>query len=212
MKKSVFAMLRVLMFGVLMLPMVSCEEDVIDDKDKTEQETGKNEDFFVNAIDLGLSVKWAEHNVGATKPEEYGGYYAWGETEEKDVYSDYDGDIDVNISATEYDVAYVKWGKDWRMPTQKEIAELCDNCSWLWTSINGVSGYQVTGPNGNSIFLPAAGNRYDADVYGRGSVGYYWSGTLRDSDDAFYIAFEEGDWWWDDTERACGFSIRPVTE
>ncbi len=221
MKKRVFKMFRGFMFGMLVLPMVACEGDII--KDKEEEGATEKDDIFVQAIDLGLSVKWAEHNVGATKPEEFGGYYAWGEIEVKDVYNDesykyYDNakeefiNIGSNISATAYDVAYVKWGKNWRMPTNKEIGELCNNCSWSWITVNGVSGYQVTGPNGNSIFLPAAGNCYDAEVYDSGSVGCYWSGTSYDEDDADYFAFEEGDWWWDDTERPCGFSVRPVTE
>ena len=233
--KSVFAMLRVLMFGVLMLPMVSCEEDVIDDKDKTEQETGKNEDFFVNAIDLGLSVKWAEHNVGATKPEEYGDYYAWGEVEVKNAYrtvnykyvKDIDGDGDYwdddnnwvnigsNISGTEYDAAHVKWG-GWRIPTLTEIQELLNKCSWMKTSVNGVNGYKVTGPNGNSIFLPAAGSIESDDDDGRGSCGYYWSSTLsedtnRDACNLCFSFYSE-DFHWDDDNRYMGLSIRPVKD
>lgn len=120
------------------------------------------------AVDLGLSVYWASCNLGATKPEEYGDYYAWGETSPKsqftkDNYSYYDSnmaqyiDIGENISGTQYDAATVNWGSDWRMPTRTEMKELIDNCTWQWTQVSGNNGYKVTGPNGNSIFLPAAG-------------------------------------------------------
>ena len=178
----------------------------------------------VHAIDLGLSVKWACCNVGASSPEEYGGYYAWGETEEK---SDYDWDtykyynantgcvnIGSNISGTQYDVAHVKWGGSWRMPTKEEIKELVNNCTWTWTTQNGVSGQLVTGPNGNSIFLPAAGGRYGTDVCYRGSLGNYWSATLYEnrSDDAYYLYFYSGGSNWYSCGRYYGLAVRPVTE
>ena len=132
------------------------------------------------AIDLGLpsGTKWANMNVAASTPEEYGGYYAWGETEEKDNYSwstykwcrgSYDtqtkyctdssyGTVDnKTVLDPEDDVAHVKWGGTWRMPTLDEQKELLNKCTWNWTTQNGVNGYKGTGPNGNSIFLPAAG-------------------------------------------------------
>ena len=127
---------------------------------------GKNHE----AVDLGLpsGTKWAACNVGATKPEEYGGYYAWGETEEKEFYDKstykfYQDDEYVNIgediSGTEYDVAHVKWGGNWYMPTWEEFRELINNCKIEWTTFNGVNGEKFTSKiNGNSIFLPAAGS------------------------------------------------------
>ena len=138
------------------------------------------------AIDLGLSVKWASCNVGATAPEEYGGYYAWGETEEKRDYSwkNYkysNGDPMTDDSGigelenSDDDVATVKWGGSWRMPTTEEQDELRYNCTWTGAVLNGVNGYRVTGPNGNSIFLPAAGYCDGTEVYGQGSYGGYWS-------------------------------------
>lgn len=195
------------------------------------QEEGKPE----GAVDLGLSVFWATCNVGAESPEDYGGYYAWGETEEKSDYTpltykyylgDLDGDgyyydsneyqhIGSNISGTSYDVAHVKWGGSWRMPTLSEIQELCNKCSWQWTSVNGVKGQKVTGPNGNSIFLPAAGNRDGTEVYNRGSFGHYWSGTLSEygSGNAYYLVFNSGGHdWGGNLGRDLGFSVRPVTE
>src|SRR5574344_2517870 len=155
------------------------------------------------AIDLGLSVKWASCNVGATTPEGCGGYYAWGETEEKSDYSwsaykYYNGfsgaykNIGSNISGTQYDVAHVKWGGSWRMPTHEEFQELCNKCTSTWTTYNGVSGYKFVGTNGNSIFLPAAGSRWGTDVYRQGSNGCYWTGTICSykSDIAWRLNFD----------------------
>ena len=174
------------------------------------------------AIDLGLSVKWASHNVGASSPEEYGGYYAWGETEEKEVYNKdtyayynsrigyiYIGD---NISGTEYDVARVKWGGSWRMPTLDEIYELLENCSWEWTTYKGVNGRLITGSNGNSIFLPAAGLRLREDLYHVGSVGYYWSGKHDVGDQARDLEFHLGHWYGFWQLPYEGVTVRPVTE
>ncbi len=183
----------------------------------------------VHAVDLGLSVKWACCNVGASVPEGYGGYYAWGETEEKSDYDrdtyqyyiDTDGDgykewqnIGSNISGTSYDVAHVKWGGGWRMPTRDEIEELCEKCSWEWTSVNGIYGKKVTGPNGNSIFLPAAGFRNGTEVYLRGSYGNYWSGTLNEdsSYDAYDLYFYSGYGYWSNYYRGGGHTVRPVTD
>ena len=180
----------------------------------------------VHAVDLGLSVKWACCNVGASVPEGYGGYYAWGETEEKidydwDTYKYYNnstGGYDYtgsNISCTQYDVAHVKWGGSWRMPTLDEIKELVNKCTKKWTTLNGVNGRLFTGPNGNSIFLPAAGYRVGTDLYNRGSYGYYWSAALyeRVSHYAYYHRVYDGNSYWDDWRRRYfGFSVRPVTE
>ncbi|MBQ4525349.1 MAG: hypothetical protein IJA00_04660 [Bacteroidaceae bacterium] len=178
-------------------------------------------------VDLGLSVKWASCNVGAFFPEEYGGYFAWGETKEKSSYylatykhfnSSTKGfyDIGSNISKTSYDVAYVKWGGSWRMPTHDEIKELVDNCSWEWITYNGVNGQLVTAPNGNSIFLPAAGYRYGTDLNSCGSNGYYWSATFYgdDSYSAYSLNFDGGGNYLDfrDGLRRYGFTVRPVAE
>lgn len=172
------------------------------------------------AVDLGLSVKWASCNVGADVPEGYGGYYAWGETEEKsnytwENYKYYESSIGSNISGTSYDVATVKWGGSWRMPTLDEIKELSDKCSWERTSVNGVSGHRVTGPNGKSIFLPAAGSVNGTEVSDRGWGAYYWSGTLKEGNS--YYAFKFGFYghstgWGSDRPRHYGLTVRPVTE
>ena len=187
------------------------------------------------AVDLGLSVKWASCNVGAESPEDYGGYYAWGETEEKSnyewsTYKWYNGSYDTmtkyctdssygtvdnkTILDPEDDVAHVEWGGSWRMPTLDEIKELGKKCTWEWTTVNGVTGYKVTGPNGNSIFLPAAGDRRGTEVIYRGSRGYYWSGTLYESNSggAYFLAFDVGGHGWNYYYRIYGRPVRPVTD
>ena len=145
----------------------------------------------VEAVDLGLpsGTRWASCNVGATKPEEEGSYYAWGETEVKEVYdwSTYihcDGSsetcrsLDGNICGTQYDVAYVKWGPNWRMPTLTEIEELVDNCTKTVTELNSVQVMKLTGPNGNSIYLPFTGYMKGTERTHIGyNSGYYWSGV-----------------------------------
>ncbi len=176
------------------------------------------------AVDLGLpsGTKWASCNVGATKPEEYGGYYAWGETEEKDVYSQdtyryYQNGEYVNlgsdISGTKYDVAHVKWGGNWCMPTLDDIKELLDNCTYEWTTLNSVNGTKFTSNiNGNSIFLPAAGYRWGGDLYLAGGYGRYWSSTQYpdNSDYAYYLSVYSGGAGWYGSYRYYGRSVRPV--
>ena len=188
-------------------------------------------------VDLGLpsGLKWATCNVGAEEPWEYGGYYAWGETEEKSDYdwdtykwcngsydsmtkycthSDYGRVDNKTVLDPDDDVAYVKWGGSWRMPTLEEQKELLDECSWEWTELNGVNGCKVTGPNGNSIFLPAAGIRNGPGLYGRGARGYLWSSSLVDfySLNAYGLNFNSGSHDWSGSCRYDAHSVRPVCE
>ncbi len=126
-------------------------------------------------VDLGLSVYWCSCNVGAESPEEYGDYFAWGETKQKKTYtkenySYYDSntsqyiDIGRNICGTEYDAATVNLDSDWKMPTEEQVEELISNCEWEWTQLNNINGYKVTGKNGNSIFIPASGYKDNSVV------------------------------------------------
>ena len=186
-------------------------------------------------VDLGLSVKWATFNVGANKPEEYGDYFAWGETEPKEVYdwSTYKWCNGSETTLTKYctdgsygtvdnktqlelsdDAAHVHWGGDWRVPTEEEFWELEKECTWEWTSQNGVNGYKLTSKsNGNSIFLPAAGFRYDSSLNYAGSHGYYCLNSL-DVSAPHYVWYMH--WHSDgvvdsrDNARSVGYSIRPV--
>ena len=186
------------------------------------------EDVPEGAVDLGLSVLWASCNVGATTPKEYGDYFAWGETTTKSSYSSSNSvpyglsiselesrgiiDADGNLAA-EYDAATANWGNDWRMPTKAEQDELRTECDWEWTKMNGVNGYKVTGPNGNSIFLPAAGYRIDTSLYDAGSYGRYWSATPYSSSNyAFDLYFYSDGCGWGGSGRGYGRAVRPVSE
>ncbi len=190
------------------------------------------------AVDLGLSVKWASCNMGANAPEAYGLYFAWGETEPK---SDYDwstykwcngdgktltkyntrsdhGTVDnKTVLDPEDDVAHVKLGGKWRMPTNAESDELKKKCKWTWTSNyngTGVAGMIVTSKkNGNSIFLPAAGSRDGTSLNHAGSHGVYWSSLNAGSPGyAWYVYFNSEGVNRTYGNRYCGLSVRPVSE
>lgn len=172
-------------------------------------------------VDLGLpsGLKWATCNVGASSPEEYGNYYAWGETETKAEYTEEnsltDGKQMSDISGNaQYDVATANWGGSWRMPTREQMEELVDRCEWEWIQVNGVNGYKLTGPNGNSIFLPAAGFRLGPSLYNAGVFGNYWGSTPFEDNSyyAYYLYFDSGTQYVYWCSRLCGLSVRPVLE
>ena len=195
-----------------------------------------------HAIDLGLpsGTKWACCNVGATIPEGYGGYYAWGETEEKEKYDwttyiHCDGSMETchnlgsDIAGTEYDVAHIQWGGTWVMPSQAQIKELISKCSYICTDRNGVLGDLFTGPNGGTIFLPEANewrkyrdNSAKEDVNNDGSdsetdqwpdTGYYWASTQRTSNPshASCVLCSNGFAYWETYNyRSSGLTVRPV--
>lgn len=188
-------------------------------------------------VNLGLpsGLKWATCNIGATTPEDYGDYFAWGETEQKEHYDwstykwcrgSYDtmtkyctsssyGTVDNKTELDpEDDAAHVNWGGAWRMPTKAEQDELREKCTWTWTSQNGVKGYKVTGPNGNSIFLPAAGCRNDGSLLSAGSYGSYWSSSLyaSNSGNAYCLDFFSGYFDWGYYNRYYGRCVRPVCQ
>lgn len=213
----------------LCMGFVSCGE-----KDD-EPETEPTEDLSIcteQEVDLGLpsGTIWAGWNVGASSPEQYGGYYAWGEIETKDNYGlgSYlyykNGsyvNIGTNISGTKYDVARQKWGGEWRMPTKVEFDELISKCAWTWYEYKGVKGYKITGPNEKSIFLPAAGSYESNDkgencFYLSASLTTEWSSSLSANHEYGSLA-----WWlfasaggWLETyaigHREVGCPVRPV--
>ena len=196
------------------------------------------------AVDMGTvvngkNIKWASFNIGASSPEEYGLYYAWGETEPKENYSwstykwcngSYNTLTKYNTSSSygtvvdnktvldpADDVASVKLGGKWRMPTDAEWTELRTKCTWTWkTNYNwsGINGILVTATNGNSIFLPAAGDRDDTVLYGAGQEGRYWSSSLNTYDPfiAWEVCFSSGDVNVITGIRYSGDSVRPVSE
>ena len=179
-------------------------------------------------VDLGLpsGLLWATCNVGANTPEACGDYFAWGETVTKSEYTEENcptygltisqlqsqGYIDGEGNLTpQYDAATANWGGDWRMPTYDELNELCTNCTWTWTTQNGVNGYNVEGPNGNSIFLPAAGFRYMSSLEGHGDLGIYWSSATNESNSYILILdVDDGYFGMDEDYRRNGHSVRPV--
>ena len=194
-------------------------------------QNGQVEKAIPDAVDLGLSVKWANMNVGATTPEGYGDYYAWGETSTKETYNwgtyfdtndggntftKYNNDGGKKVLAPEDDAAHVNWGGSWRMPTRSEWQELIDNCTWTWTTQNGINGYKVkskkAGYTDKFIFLPAAGYRNDSGLYYVGSYGVCWSSSLYE--DYSYGAWNVG--IYSDghdpfsSRRYYGLSVRPV--
>ena len=148
------------------------------------------------AVDLGLSSLWSSVNLGATKETQSGKFYAWGETESKTSFTkdnyaytipggegentyQWLGDENGVISGTEYDAVKVAWGGDWVMPTYYDLDELYERCKWEATTKSGVKGYKVTGPNGNSIFLPLTGYYNGSELQYAGQYARYWAGTVR---------------------------------
>ena len=203
-------------------------------------------------VDLGLpsGIKWAKRNLGASKPSDYGDYYAWGETTPKpkkakynwatykwmqagqsdwkhitkytvadgqteaiwyDAGGNFIGDNKTTLIAGD-DAATANLGSPWRMPTIDEIKELLDNCTWTWTTQDGKNGYQVDGPNGNSIFLPAAGYREGSGLRAAGRWGTYWLSSLSrtNSDRALNLSFDSGVHYLSNNDRFIGFTVRPV--
>ncbi|MCF0203291.1 MAG: hypothetical protein HUK08_08005 [Bacteroidaceae bacterium] len=181
-------------------------------------------------VDLGLpsGLKWATCNVGASKPEEYGNHYAWGETTTKSSYDisnsltygkssselQSGGIIDGNGNLTpEYDAARKNWGGSWRMPTKAEMQELIDNCTTEWITLNGRYGRKVTSKkNGKSIFIPACGWRYGGGLSFADDKGNYWTSSQDGSYSGNYLYFDSGSFNMDSYRRSNGFSVRPVSE
>lgn len=221
-------------------PIENAGGESSDGNDPSNPDTNEYGIAVSQEVDLGLSVNWAAWNIGATRPEEYGGYYAWGETEEKEeytwesykhcngtndtmtkycLYREYGIDDNKAVLEPDDDVAHVKWGNGWRMPTPVEQEELKNNCTWTWITMNGVDGYKVTSKNnGNSIFLPAAGC-YDNRPPEWDSLmedgGEYWSNSLHSyisSDFACCMTFvsDEIDHVSKIAERCFGYSVRAV--
>ena len=208
----------------------------------TQTFTTKSLDNSNHYVDLGLpsGTLWATMNIGATSPEDYGDYFAWGETEGYNsgkttfnwsTYKWCEGDYNTMTKYCtnsrygyngftdnkteldpEDDAACVNWGSDWCMPTYDQLEELRVQCTWTWYTINKVTGYLVTGKNGNVIFLPAAGYRDGSSLDRAGSRGYYWSRTLNSDypNDAWYLYFHSSDVYMYNYYRSYGRSVRPV--
>lgn len=170
-------------------------------------------------VDLGLSVKWATVNVGASSPEDYGDYFAWGEMEAKETYSGSNSamlgvETDDITGDGDYDAATANWGSPWRMPTYTECKELMNRCTWTWTTLEGVNGYLVTGPRGYSIFLPAAGCREEESLIGAGTLGDYWLSTpnINNASSSYDLNFYSDSHYMNWLYRHYGRTVRPVSD
>lgn len=184
-------------------------------------------------VDLGLSVRWANCNLGAEKPEDYGGLYGWadptGECTDANVYDDdwnwlpdslYGGYMPtMDISGTQLDIVRAKWGKPWRLPKCDEMKELITRCRKEKAVINGIEGIRFIGPSGNSIFLPSSGYRVGNDTLACNVSGFYWTGSIgrkyKDKRDSrpWTLFFKTRGFYYecsDYSQRQCGYSIRPV--
>lgn len=179
-------------------------------------------------VELGLSVRWAGYNIGATSPEECGHYYAWGETSEKKDYTQnsykwFDGSLDKVLKygpdglsrlEREDDIATLAWGGKWRIPTGEELRELRDKCSWKFLTYNGMDGFLATGPNGNSIFLPCTGIKTEMGLRQNGNGATYYASTLSPRYDygceGFYFYSGEPEPIWVDLQRESGRPVRAV--
>ena len=215
MKHKLLFMLLVLMsMAVGSMTLVSCGDDEVEPNTPGKNAEQNTTDVAVtDYVDLGLpsGTLWATCNIGATSPEEYGNYFAWGETKPYDKngkttfsWSTYKWCNGSDNTQTKYntsssygtvdnkteldledDAAYVNWGKQWRMPSLEQFWELINSSytTTTWTTQNGVYGRLITSKtNGNSLFLPAAGYRVDTSLYLAGSRGDYWSRTLYAGD------------------------------
>lgn len=226
-------MKKIFLLMAIALPfiLISCSDD------KDEPQFSEGHEY----VDLGLpsGTLWATCNIGADTPEEYGDYFAWGETKPKDIYDWqtnkwfylYDDSMGNYWKVTKYciesstgvvdnkteldpedDAAYVNWGMSWRMPTLEQQKELIRYCTWIWTTKNGVNGRLVTGPNGKTLFLPAAGFYRDSSLESDGWTANYWSRTLADSSyAAYYLGFDSDEVDnWNMFGRFGGMPVRAV--
>ena len=180
-------------------------------------------------IDLGLpsGTLWACCNVGASQPEDYGNYFAWGETSGKSIYNantytyynSYSGFVNIgsDIAGTVYDVARERWGVKWQMPDYTQIHELVDNVraynvTGKWTTSRGVYGIELKGANGGRIFIPASGSRLDGQILSQGSWGYFWSSKYHQGSYSYFVKFSDNRFDWDVDTRSKGYPVRPVAK
>ncbi len=246
------SILGALICGAMLVSFTACENGNEPNNGGNNSSNGGNLVDGYEAVDLGLSVKWATCNIGASSADEIGDYFAWGEVETKSSYtwdSDYkwgiyDENDETNHGITKYnqtdgktildlsdDAAHVNWGGSWRMPTREEQEELLEKCKIEWTYVRNkageaVSGYKLTGPNGNSIFFPCATGLYDRNVLankdGDEGYGYYWASSMyRYENNKLYIESAaqlvmcppsdgENNVWVEERSRHYGCPIRPV--
>lgn len=235
MKKEIYsAIVMLLAIAAPFVMLSACDDDdeeVTDElsdsssdsssSDTDDGDSDTDESCTVNgydAVDLGLSVKWATINIGASGSYWAGSYFAWGEPSSKGSFKE-DNSKTYGISMedisgdADYDAATNRWGSPWRMPTYDETKELTDNCTWTWKTNSYLNGYLVEGPNGNSIFLPLTGSALSTGTYSKGETGYYWTSTPYDDEKAYVLFLAETvDGGVVYSDRYKGAQVRPVTD
>lgn len=171
----------------------------------------------VECTDLGLSKRWATCNIGANASHEYGGYYMWGETEERDTctsscYTYYKKNLADSICGTIYDVVTTKYGGSWIMPTDANWNEIISGCTWVYTQVGDIKGYKIFGDNGNYIFLPSCGYKTSSSITNGNKYGYYWSSTEYDTNNAERMYFSSTKFSIGYRRKYYGQCVRGVTE
>lgn len=209
-----------LVIGITLMCFAACSSD--DDDDVAEDTVSASTSTSVETgVDMGLSVMWANCNVGASSPEEAGYYYAWGMTETLSSYSSstcttYQIEIDDFSGDATYDVARAVMGGSWRLPTVDEMDELIEECEWIYTSVDSIPGYKVTGPSGNSIFLPICGYYNNSIHMSPDSHGAYWTSTPYPSSTLKYAwnlaLYNSSRYLTEDALRYHGHTIRAVKD
>lgn len=211
---------KLILLATMVMTLVACEK-------KNDKEQDPTPPTGVQMIDLGLSVKWADRNLNATVPEDFGMYFAWGEIRPKSNYewstyfdtSDreqtfikYNNDGGKTVLDFTDDAARVSMGGTWRIPSMTEWTELMNNCQWTYTTLNGVYGYRVAAMNGNSIFLPAARDRIGNEPEEDEPYGCYWSANLCDyvESAAYLLSFDRDYATSEESSRCYGLPIRAV--
>lgn len=203
--------------SISLIPVSAFGQGSVSRPGKTQGSTpsAKNKINGHEFVDLGLpsGLKWATCNVGAASPTVYGSYFAWGETHKKSysaksnsqTYDSKIGDIGGNAK---FDPARANWGGTWRLPTKAEFEELLKKCTWSFITMDNHNVYKVTGPNGNYIILPAAGDDYS----GKDSYGYYWSSTPNGNKGSYYLHLYKSNRSVLSNPRSFGNSVRPVSK
>lgn len=216
-------------FAIALTPLLtSCSSGDDDNEEENYSPDGENSNDDKKltgvvdgheAVDLGLSVKWATCNIGTTKPEYFGNYYGWGDPTGKKTSSNTNyypnSNPPTDIKNTKYDIAYSNWGKKWRMPTDKEVRELISECYYSYKKVNGVGGLLFKGKTGGTIFLPICGYRDYTTNIRQSDWGSYWTSNLNDEIDSKCLKITyDGDAYATISEslRCNGLSVRAVTD
>lgn len=214
--------LKIFFYLCVVAFMTASAQGVLDLPDKVEKVTSRlaaNEHNGHKFVDLGLSVKWADCNIGAKSVSEAGDYFAWGEVKPKGNYSEQNSAtrgiiLNTDNGMKDKDAANINWGGNWRLPTPDDMKELFTHCEWTWTELDGINGYKIIGPNGNTIFLPAVGKKKGDSVLRKNIDGMYsTSGTFEHTQEIARQMNFDNHWHWITwINRYEGLPVRPVLD